>query len=344
MNCLVCYDDESLISCINCNSHICQDCLTIQLNIAQKEIKVPRCSYCGYKFYYSFINKLDKDIKLLYLDIMGRYLNKKFENEFELVIIKKKLIEQIIQKRREHFDKFPLGIKAIIQTALMHKIKKVDKGNAETIETIVNTSSKNCLNPICAGKLKLDKCLLCDVTFCLNCEKPKGYRHQCNKADVESLNLIKKESVKCPQCRVPIHKSEGCNEMRCTVCSYNFNYRDPTLVSHGNDHNTVFKYKGVKNLFDIRNRFNDEERELLTNIINMKASKYELFPVVQSKSKPTMAKAYETKHNHKKYIIKYNKIEIKIHEKYEKNKLDLNLLQYYIDILTHNIRVLKINI
>jgi hypothetical protein len=336
MSCIICYDDELLINCINCNTSICESCLIRQLEITNKAIKIPKCSHCNFKFYYSFISLTDSsELMKLYIDTVHKYLLKKFENNFNEIEIKKKLVEQIINKRKQHFDRFPNGIKIIVQTALMHKIKKVDKTNAETIKTVVNTSTKNCLNPVCMGKLKINQCLLCDVTFCLNCEKPKQSNHKCNKADLDSLQLIRSESVKCPNCSVPISKSEGCNEMSCTVCNHNFNYRDPTLVSHGNPHNMTFNYKGVRTLNDIRAMFNDEHRELITNIINMKLGQFELFPIVQNRTKTTIVKAYENKFNHKKFMIEYNKIVVKIHQKYDKKKLSVELLQYYNDELNH---------
>ena len=274
---------------------------------------------------------------------MERYFQKKFENDFSQVVIKKRLAEQIILKRKENFNKFPDSVKYIINIALMHKIKKVDKNNAEVIKKVVNSSAKNCLNPVCMGKLKADKCLLCDVTFCIYCEKPKNNSmHMCDKADLASLELIKKDSVSCPKCGTRITKSSGCNEMSCTMCGHHFNYRDPTLTSHGNPHNANFQYKGIRDLADIRNKFNNEPKKMLTNIINMKLGEYELFPIVQHKSNVTAMKAYEMKHKRKCFMVLYNKMIIRIHKYDDYELLNKKKIKYFYDILTNYFGTLEI--
>ena len=39
------------------------------------------------------------------------------------------------------------------------------------------------------------------------------------------IALIKKETVKCPNCATPIYKISGCDQMWCTSCNIAFNWR-----------------------------------------------------------------------------------------------------------------------
>eukprot|EP00747_Dinoflagellata_sp_TGD_P008637 gnl/TRDRNA2_/TRDRNA2_118259_c3_seq1.p2 gnl/TRDRNA2_/TRDRNA2_118259_c3~~gnl/TRDRNA2_/TRDRNA2_118259_c3_seq1.p2 ORF type:complete len:282 (+),score=27.12 gnl/TRDRNA2_/TRDRNA2_118259_c3_seq1:66-848(+) len=43
--------------------------------------------------------------------------------------------------------------------------------------------------------------------------------------ELESLKLIMKHTMPCPHCKMPVHRSKGCNHMICAVCRVHFCYR-----------------------------------------------------------------------------------------------------------------------
>ena len=74
------------------------------------------------------------------------------------------------------------------------------------------------------------KCGLCGIFVCGKChaikledENGSKIEHVCNKDDVESVTLKKKETKSCPGCGTAIYKIAGCSSMFCTHCNTPFN-------------------------------------------------------------------------------------------------------------------------
>lgn len=58
---------------------------------------------------------------------------------------------------------------------------------------------------------------VCGKCYCLT-NTTNGEPHECNKDDIESVKLIKKECKACPQCGVLSRKTEGCSQVWCMMC------------------------------------------------------------------------------------------------------------------------------
>ena len=54
--------------------------------------------------------------------------------------------------------------------------------------------------------------------------------------------------MKCPGCKIPIQKSEGCNGMTCANCKTTFDYRTGSLSDHGSSNRPVTLQ--TKKIFD----------------------------------------------------------------------------------------------
>ena len=336
-NCVACLDSfpiTKIYKCINCETMICYECLITQLNMNLKEIKVPRCSGCKIKVYISDIKKTSKDIKNLYQEILYRHLMKRFEYILDEIKLKEDLIKQVIKKREDELNNFPKAIQRVISLCLSKKLKIVSNTNNKNIQEQIQLTSIPCINALCQGRLKNGKCVLCDVKFCLRCEKPSDDLHECKKEDIETITMILDTTSPCPKCKTRIYKTEGCNEMTCTLCGHHFNYRNPELISYGNDHNKNIVYKGFINVESLRNIIEDNDIvSLLDQIILKKKSTFDIIPILKNKSKLTVAKSYEIKKNTKKYIKTYNVILLKIYKHYDNDTKKLDKIKKYIDIL-----------
>merc|ERR1719336_828078 len=74
-------------------------------------------------------------------------------------------------------------------------------------------------------------CTDCGHVYCINCNQ-NGHRPcPCDVADTwivkatseaENMQWILAKTKKCPKCRVPIEKNQGCNHMTCRNCRYEF--------------------------------------------------------------------------------------------------------------------------
>ena len=73
-------------------------------------------------------------------------------------------------------------------------------------------------------------CGLCNAKVCLRCRMPKGDEHACVQADVDTVELMKKDCKACPKCRAMIYRIEGCPQMFCTVCHCQFHWHTGELL------------------------------------------------------------------------------------------------------------------
>ena len=105
----------------------------------------------------------------------------------------------------------------------------------------------------CLGFLSSSwKCGICNVWACSKCGEIKGHvtkdktkeqldeEHVCKPANIESMNLIKKETKPCPDCAVPIFKISGCDQMWCTQCHIAFSWNTGRKITNGTIHNPHF--------------------------------------------------------------------------------------------------------
>jgi prefoldin subunit 5 len=85
-----------------------------------------------------------------------------------------------------------------------------------------------CPDGDCRGYLNGSwKCGLCNKTTCSKCHimiQP-DQDHECNKDDVETANLLKKDTKPCPTCSTGIFKIDGCDQMWCTQCHTAFSWK-----------------------------------------------------------------------------------------------------------------------
>tara|TARA_Y100000389_G_scaffold38202_1_gene32532 strand:- start:1166 stop:2341 length:1176 start_codon:yes stop_codon:yes gene_type:complete len=98
------------------------------------------------------------------------------------------------------------------------------------------------------------KCEICDKSTCKYCFKIKEENHECSKDDVDTAELIKKDSKPCPKCNISIMKTSGCDQMWCTSCHTAFDWKSLKIVTKGIIHNPeYFKYMREHNITIARN-------------------------------------------------------------------------------------------
>eukprot|EP00493_Phyllostaurus_siculus_P024665 UN25006 len=71
----------------------------------------------------------------------------------------------------------------------------------------------------------------CGYVYCCKCLNPGHRPSPCDIADIwlqkatseaENMQWIIAKTKKCPKCRVPIEKNQGCNHMTCQSCKHEF--------------------------------------------------------------------------------------------------------------------------
>jgi hypothetical protein len=101
-----------------------------------------------------------------------------------------------------------------------------------------------CPNSDCRGYLSSQyKCELCQLHTCSDCHEIIGHSkddpHTCKEENVQSAELIKKDTKPCPTCGTRISKISGCDQMWCPTCHKAFSWRTG-LVDNGVIHNPHF--------------------------------------------------------------------------------------------------------
>jgi hypothetical protein len=101
---------------------------------------------------------------------------------------------------------------------------------------------RRCTRDGCQGFLSTAwKCAICEYYSCSKCFKVKTQKHddphECLKEDVETAELIKKDSKPCPNCGEFIMKSSGCSQMFCISCQTPFDWNTGKIVTSGVIHN-----------------------------------------------------------------------------------------------------------
>jgi len=98
-----------------------------------------------------------------------------------------------------------------------------------------------CPNERCNGIILDDDyiCKICKTKICIKCHLIEYKDHSCNVTDVKTINFINKTCKPCPNCFTKINKTDGCDQMWCTVCKTAFNY-NTLKIETGYIHNPHF--------------------------------------------------------------------------------------------------------
>jgi len=98
-----------------------------------------------------------------------------------------------------------------------------------------------CQNNGCRGFLSTAyKCGICHIYTCPKCLDTIGYEkgetHVCKEENVQSAELIRKDTKPCPACGTRIFKIDGCDQMWCSNCHKAWSWRTGK-IDHGTIHN-----------------------------------------------------------------------------------------------------------
>ena len=83
-------------------------------------------------------------------------------------------------------------------------------------------------------------CGTCKVRVCGSCrevdDSSGSSGHACDVRTLETLALLARDTKACPACKTPIHKTEGCDHMKCTYCGVHFSYRTLRVMATSTNH------------------------------------------------------------------------------------------------------------
>ena len=109
---------------------------------------------------------------------------------------------------------------------------------------------RRCMKAGCQGFLSTAwKCGICEHYSCGKCFVVKGATHDvahiCQKDDLETADMIRKDSKPCPNCGEYINKSSGCSQIFCITCKTPWDWDTGRIVTKGVIHNPHY-YEWMK--------------------------------------------------------------------------------------------------
>jgi hypothetical protein len=221
MSCQICVERmKNPITCFSCEYTVCQVCVETYL----LTIITPVCMNCKSEWNRTFIYKncSKKFSEDQYLKHCAKI---QFQQEFA------RLPED--QERAKRIGKID---------ALTEKIRKLQAKLAslqqEVPVKIVKEGKRylgSCPYPECTGFIDNSfQCGICEKKSCKKCLLPL-HEDACKPENVETAKLLK-ECHPCPNCKVPIHKIDGCDQIWCTKCHTTFSWKTGE-VEQGRTHN-----------------------------------------------------------------------------------------------------------
>ena len=189
---------NNLFSNNSFNKEECPICSNLFIPCPGNKLKICGHSFCN-DCWYNFLSIKIEENKLTLIKCLNYECQEKLSDEFIINLLNsnKKLIEK--------YKKYKLEL-----------------------DIINDTNKKFCPYPNCNSyaelkdiKEKYVKCLN-NHMFCFLCsEKPHGNKPCEDKLDKSLIKYFKNNFVKkCPHCGIITEKSEGCNHITCSKCSY----------------------------------------------------------------------------------------------------------------------------
>lgn len=245
--CGVCADERRLwVECPKCSFKACRSCVKTYL-LGLPEV-TPKCMSCSVRWSYDFLAEVtdDKFHNQEYREhrakvLMDRERSMLPETQEHVVrYIEKKKAEDEIEKLTERIKLLEAKVKAL--KARRHDLyaRTID---IEYRNPVVSNKAKrfigHCVMRDCKGFLEDNgkiQCGLCAQEACRDCRQKMDGEHKCNPDDVETAKLLSSTTKPCPKCSAPIFKTEGCDQMFCTLCHTAFSWRTGQLET-GRIHN-----------------------------------------------------------------------------------------------------------
>jgi hypothetical protein len=147
-----------------------------------------------------------------------------------------------------------------------------------TQQRVIKQYKFPCENKDCNGFVDANwVCSICDKETCKHCHTIKEDGHECKQDDIDTAELIKKESKSCPKCNISIMKTSGCDQMWCVSCHTTFDWKTLQIKTSGILHNPeYFRYMRENGIVIPRNPNDnpcmDEYEQAYRNLTNINSS------------------------------------------------------------------------
>ena len=245
-DCSVCCEkynrqNHKKVDCYFCDFSACRVCIQTYLLSTTND---PHCMSCKNAWNREFVDQSCTKV----------FRNSKLKEHREQILLEREkcLLPQtqvLVERKRQQIElrkrleevKDEIVRQRDLQWELERQLHRLDAGY--DLDTSVGAKKKfvrKCPIENCKGFLSSDwKCGMCSVKICSKCNEPDGDDHECDPNNVETVNLLKKDTKPCPTCGTMIFKISGCSQMWCPDCHTAFNWNTGQIET-GIIHNPHF--------------------------------------------------------------------------------------------------------
>lgn len=226
MSCYVCLSDVvRAVNCAgSCDESICRECFRQYIEFSNKTSSLPYCP-CGSTFRRTTVARCacPEEVKK-YDEIVYKEAKLSVDNFDRHLIARDSILANFRAEKAKFMETIPKGFAFVLNTCMKDKVKKIEQRMLKKTG-IAFAKNTPCKKLMCPGTLDTEgRCGICSTIFCVECEIEKnGKEHKCDQADLDTVKLVK-QMVECPNCKVKITKSYGCNSITCSICKTNFNF------------------------------------------------------------------------------------------------------------------------
>ena len=253
-DCEICCEKFNLqnhkkVVCPFCDYNTCRTCVQTYLTTTVND---PHCPACKKEWNREFVDKSctktfrNKELKTHRENILLER-EKSYLPEAQIAVARRKKAIAI-RKQINTIHENIRTQKMVIET-LEHNFNVLQRGQdieddddgSEAGPSTRRAFVKKCPVEDCRGFLSTQwKCELCENKICPRCNEIKKYDdHECIQSNVDTVNLLKKDTKGCPSCGTLINKSSGCSQMWCPGCHTAFNW-NTLKIEKGIIHNPHF--------------------------------------------------------------------------------------------------------
>ena len=249
--CSICFEpfnasNHKPISCPldSCSKTACRSCY--QTFLCADDVSVPKCLFCNTQFTHSQLQHIGLTKAFLHGDFAKHQQDILFAQEQAMLpaaqtaVLHDKLVKDIDDQIRDVYAQ----IKALIarKNDLIQTKRQLHHHDPSSVhhDGIADQFIHRCADSDCNGFVSSAwKCGICNKYTCPDCRELKANRddpdHVCNPDTVASVALLKNDTKPCPNCKVLVHKTEGCDQMFCTQCKRLWSWNTGKFETRGHN-------------------------------------------------------------------------------------------------------------
>ena len=250
-NCAICCDgfnasNRKSISCPfdSCSKTACRSCY--QTFLCGEDVTVPKCMFCNTQFTHSQIQHLGLTKSFIKGEFAKHQQEILFAQEQAMLPAAQAAVahDRLVQNIDDQIKSVNAEIKRLqaLKEDLMHTKNHLRRHGPQPQEhdPVDHEFIHRCADSGCNGFVSSAwKCATCDKYTCSHCRELKAERddplHVCNPDTVASVALLKADTKPCPNCKVLVHKTDGCDQMFCTQCKRLWSWNTGRFETRGHN-------------------------------------------------------------------------------------------------------------